>query len=138
MEETKKNIIINICASQDHFGAYSVNCEGIYGAGDTIDEVKADVENAIALIKKNLPEDRWPDEIKGEYELEWHYDTQSLLLHYGTLMSLAGLERITGVHQKQLWAYMHGRSKPRRPQADRIEAGLHRFGQELSSLSVFC
>ena len=102
MSEVKKSIIINICASQDHFGAYSVNCEGIYGAGDTIDEVKADVENAIALIKKNLPEDRWPEEIKGEYELEWHYDTQSLLLHYGTVMSLAGLERITGVHQKQL------------------------------------
>jgi predicted RNase H-like HicB family nuclease len=70
MEGKKKKIIINICASQDHFGAYSVNCEGIYGAGDTIDEVKADVEKAIALIKKNLPEDRWPEEIKGEYELE--------------------------------------------------------------------
>ena len=35
-------------------------------------------------------------------------------------------------------AYMHGHSKPRHPQADRIEAGLRRFGQELTSLSVFC
>ena len=131
-----EKIIINICASNDSFGAFSVNCEGIYAAGDTIDEVKADVHEAIRLIKANLPEDRWPAQIKGEYEIEWHYDTQSLLLHYGTLMSLSGLARITGIHQKQLWAYMHGRSKPRPKQADRIERGIHDFGRELSTLAV--
>lgn len=129
-------LIINICASADHFGAYSANCDGIYAAGDTIDEVKADVNEAIRLIKANLPEDRWPEPLKEDFEIEWHYDTQSLLLHYGTLMSLSGLERITGVHQKQLWAYMHGRSKPRRQQADRIEQGIRNFGQELSNLAL--
>ena len=131
-----EKIIINICASSDSFGAYSENCDGIFAAGDTIDEVKADVIEVISLIKKNLPEDRWPEQIKSDYVIEWHYDTQSLLLHYGTLMSLSGLERITGVHQKQLWAYMHGRSKPRRKQAERIEHGIRNFGQELSTIAV--
>lgn len=129
-----EKIIINICASKDSFGAYSVNCEGIYGAGDTIEECKADVKEAVRLIKENLPENRWPEPIKGDFEFEWHYDVQSLLLHYGTMLSLSGLERITGVHQKQLWAYMHGRSKPRRQQAERIENGVRRFGEELSAL----
>ena len=91
---------MNICASPDSFGAYSENCEGIYAAGDTVEECKKDVEVAIALIKKNLPEERWPEQIKGEYTLIWHYDIQSLLLHYGSLLSLAGLERLTGIHQK--------------------------------------
>lgn len=131
-----KKLIINICASADSFGAYSENCEGIYAAGNTIDEVKADVEKAIKLIKEELPENRWPEQIKDEYEIEWHYDTQSLLLYYGTLMSLSGLEHITGVHQKQLWAYMHGRSKPRRKQAERIEDGIRNFGRELSTIAV--
>lgn len=127
---------MNICASSDSFGAYSENCEGIFASGDTIEQVKADTYEAIRLIKENLPEERWPEQIKGEFEIEWHYDTQSLLLHYGTLMSLSGLERITGIHQKQLWAYMHGRSKPRRQQAERIEQGVRRFGRELASLAV--
>ena len=131
-----EKIIINICARSDSFGAYSENCDGIFAAGNTIDEVKADVIEAISLIKNNLPEDRWPEQIKSDYVIEWHYDTQSLLLHYGTLMSLSGLERITGVHQKQLWAYMHGRSKPRRKQAERIEHGIRNFGQELSTIAL--
>ena len=129
-------IIMNICASADSFGAYSENCEGIYAAGDTIDACKKDVEKVIELIKKNLPEDQWPEQITGDYQLVWHYDTQSLLLNYATLLSLAGLERLTGIHQKQLWAYMHGRSKPRKQQKERIENALHRFADELTNVSV--
>lgn len=129
-------IIMNICASADSFGAYSENCEGIYAAGDTIDACKKDVEKVIELIKKNLPEDQWPEQIKGDYQLVWHYDTQSLLLNYATLLSLAGLGRLTGIHQKQLWAYMHGRSKPRKQQKERIENALHRFADELTNVSV--
>ena len=127
---------MNICASNDSFGAYSENCDGIYAAGDTVEACKQDVEKAIELIKENLPEERWPEEIKGEYRLVWHYDIQSLLLNYGSLLSLSGLERLTGIHQKQLWAYMHGRSKPRRQQKERIENALHRFAGELSDVSV--
>lgn len=127
---------MNICASSDSFGAYSENCEGIYAAGNTIEECKKDVETAISLIKKNLPEEQWPEQIKGEYKLVWHYDVQSLLLYYGTLLSLSGLERVTGIHQKQLWAYMHGRSKPRQQQKERIAQALHRFAGELADVEV--
>lgn len=134
--EMKAKLIINICASQDSFGAFSENCDGIYAAGDTIDECKKDVETAIELIKKNLPEEQWPNIIKGEYEIVWHYDVQSLLLYYGSIMSLSGIEKISGIHQKQLWAYMHGRSKPRAAQKQKLESALHRFGNELSKMAV--
>lgn len=127
---------MNICASSDSFGAYSENCDGIYAAGNTIEECKKDVVTAIELIKKNLPEEQWPEQIKGEYRLVWHYDVQSLLLYYGTMLSLSGLERVTGIHQKQLWAYMHGRSRPRKQQKERIEESLHRFADELSDVGV--
>ena len=127
---------MNICASSDSFGAYSENCEGIYAAGGTVEECKNDVEVAIALIKKNLPEERWREQIKGDYTLVWDYAIQSLLLYYGGLLSLSGLERLTGIHQKQLWSYMHGRSKPRIQQKQRIEKALHSFANELADVSV--
>lgn len=62
---------MNISASNDSFGAFSENCEGIYAAGDTIEDTKADTYEAIRLIKENLPEDRWPEQIKGEFEIVW-------------------------------------------------------------------
>ncbi|MCF0254933.1 MAG: hypothetical protein HUK10_01410 [Bacteroides heparinolyticus] len=131
-----ERIIMNICASSDSFAAYSESCEGIYAAGDTVEECKKDVETAIDLIKKNLPEEQWPEQIKKDYILVWRYDVQSLLYYYGNMLSLSGLERLTGIHQKQLWAYMHGRSKPRVQQKERIEKALHGFAAELSELSL--
>lgn len=129
-------IVMRIGSSKDHFGAYSENCEGIYAAGDTVEECKKDAEKAIEAIKKNLPEEQWPEPIKGDYRLVWQYDIQSLLLYYGSILSLSGLERLTGIHQKQLWAYMHGRSTPRTAQKERIITAIHRFAAELSEVSL--
>ena len=63
--------------SKDFFDAYSENCDGIYAAGESVDAVKADTLEAIRLIKKNLPEERWPKQIKGDYEIEWKFDVAS-------------------------------------------------------------
>lgn len=131
-----KKLVVNICASKDSIGAYSVNGEGIYGAGNSIKDCQDDVLKSIEEIKQTLPPDEWPDILKEEYDIEWHYDVQTLLLHYGALMSLSGLERITGINQKQLWAYMNGRSKPRRKQVDRIENSIRIFGGELSRVHL--
>lgn len=93
---------MNISASKDMFGAFSENCEGIYAAGDTIEETKADTYEAIRLIKKNLPEERWPERIKGDYEIEWKFDVPSFLEYCSSFISLAGMEKMTGINQKQL------------------------------------
>lgn len=69
-----KRIEVIIERSKDLFTAYSNNCEGIYGAGNTIEEVKEDVRTSIEQIKKEIPEGRWPYEIKGEYELVFKLD----------------------------------------------------------------
>ena len=95
---------MTICASEDSFGAYSENCNGIWAAGDTVEACKADAEKAIELIKKNLPESQWPEPIKGDYEIEWRYDTESFMYYYGSLISLSGMERITGIYHMLLWA----------------------------------
>lgn len=131
-----EKIIMNISASKDSFGAFSENCEGIYAAGDTIEDTKADTYEAIRLIKENLPEDRWPEQIKGEFEIVWKFDVPSFLEYYSEYLSLAGMEKMTGINQKQLSNYLHHRAVPRPKQADRIISGLHRFARELLSITL--
>ena len=121
--------------SKDFFDAYSDNCDGIYASGENMEAVKSDALEAIRLIKKNLPEDRWPEQIKGEFEIEWKFDVPSFLEYYGDYLSLSGMERMTGINQKQLSNYLHRRAVPRQKQADRIMRGLHRFAREILSIT---
>lgn len=134
--ENKKKIVMVIEKSEDYFSAYSDNCDGIYAAGDSIESVKADTYEAINLIKKNLPEDRWPEEIKGEFYIEWKLDVQSFLEYYSKYMSLSGMERITGINQKQLSTYLNRRAVPRHKQAERIINGIHKFANELLNITL--
>lgn len=134
--ESKKKIVMVIEKSEDFFSAYSENCDGIYAAGDSIEAVKADTYEAIDLIKKNLPEERWPEEIRGEFDIEWKLDVQSFLEYYSKYMSLAGMERVTGINQKQLSTYLNRRAVPRRKQAERIVNGIHKFANELLSITL--
>ena len=45
-----KKIEVIIERSKDLFTAYSNNCEGIYGAGNTIEEVKEDLHPSVLRI----------------------------------------------------------------------------------------
>ena len=131
-----EKIIMIIEKSKDFFDAYSDNCDGSYAAGEDIEAVKADTMEAIRLIKKNLPEERWPEQIKGDFEIEWKFDVPSFLEYYGGIMSLAGMEKMTGINQKQLSNYLNHRAVPRQKQADRIITGMHKFARELLSITL--
>lgn len=132
----KNKIIMVIEKSNDFFDAYSDNCDGIYAGGKDIPEVKANVLEAIDALKKNLPEERWPEQLKGDYEIEWKLDVPSFLEYYSNFMSLAGMERATGINQKQLSNYLNHRAVPRRRQAERIMNGIHKFASELMSITL--
>lgn len=129
-------IIMMVGASKDSIGAYSENCDGIYAAGDSLEEVKADTYRAIESIKKNLPKERWPQQIKGEFEIEWKFDVPSFLEYYSQFLSLTGMEKLTGINQKQLSNYLNHRAKPRQKQVNRIVDGIHAFANELLSISL--
>ncbi len=131
-----EKIIMIIERSKDLIDAYSDNCEGIYAAGDSLDAVKANTLEAISLIKSNLPENQWPEQIKGEYTIEYKFDVQSFLEYYKDILTLAGLEKITGINQKQLSNYLNNRAVPRRKQVERISDGLHKFATDMLSISL--
>lgn len=131
-----EKILMTIEKTSDFYSAYSENCDGIYSAGESIADVKSDTEEAVRLIKKNLPEDQWPEAIKGDYEIVYKLDPVSFLKYYSGFLSLSGLGKITGINPKQLSNYLNGRAVPRRRQLDRISDGIHKFANELLNVSL--
>ncbi len=129
-------LIINVCASTDSFGAFGENCRGIFAAGDSVAEVKENTYEAIRIYKEVTPESEWAEPIRENWPVEWHFDTQSLLLYYQGIFTNAALERLTGINQKQLWNYSKGISKPRKQAKEKIQNALHALGSELLQFSL--
>jgi len=109
-------------------GGYSVYCvtEMFTGMGDSAEAAKIDMLDQMKFFKETAVEDGhgYPKFLDDPFEVVYKFDTESLLEYY------------SGIHQKQLWSYLHGKSKPRKAQVEKIENGLHRFGNELISLSL--
>lgn len=121
-------------------GTFSVFCttEMFTGMGDTAESAKLDMRRQMDFFKKSAIEDgfSYPDFLNEDFEIVYKFDTESLLEYYSGILSLSGLEKITGIHQKQLWSYLHKKSKPRKAQIEKIEKGLHSLGSELISISL--
>ncbi len=124
-------------AKDGGFGVYCTD-QPFTGMGDTAQAAKVNMMEAMKFHKKVCIEEglTYPAFLDEPYEVVYKFDTESLLAYYSGILSLSGLERITGIHQKQLWSYLHGKSKPRRAQVEKIESGLHRFGNELITISL--
>lgn len=126
-----KTVKIIIEKTPDMFSAYAENVEGIYGGGDTAEEAKQSILNAISLTKEYNDPENIPGILKGSYNVEYAFDTQSLLNYYNGIFSFSALERITNINQKQLQHYSSGLKKPRQQQKQKIEEGLHKLAAEL-------
>lgn len=120
-------------------GTFTVYCkdEIFSGAGDTIEAAKADMAQQMAFYKETAQEEgfKYPEWMDGEYTVNYVIDMTSLMAYYvgNGIFTLAGLEKVTGISQKQLWAYLNG-TKPRKAQQDRIAAGLRSLNQDLSTI----
>jgi len=129
-------LIIQIEASSDFFDGFAINCEGISGAGQNVAACKENILEGLRLLKESRPMEQWPDLLKGEYEIEFRYDVQSILSYYSNVFTKPALERLTGINQKQLHHYATGLKKPREPQRKKIEDALHKLGSELLSVQL--
>ena len=124
-------IKVTIEKGADLFSAWAENIPGIYGEGESVKEVKEDILKAIALFKEHNDEKNIPEELKGDYNIEWHFDVQSFLQYYSGIFTKAALERITGINQKQLGHYASGLKTPRKAQVEKIETALHNFFDDM-------
>ena len=124
--------------AESNYSAYVEELTGVGGIGDTLDEVKKDLEAGLVILKEACIEygDPVPEELQGEYKIVFRMDTKSFLQMYCKVFTKSALERMTGINQKQLWHYANGLSKPRPAQVKKIESALHRLGEELISLEL--
>ncbi len=124
--------------AEHNFGAYVEEIDGVGGIGDTLDEVKKDLEEGLVVLKEVCIEDGYPvpEELQGEYEIVFRMDTRSFLKMYCKIFTKSALERMTGINQKQLWHYANGLSTPRPATVAKIEKALHQLGEELLSLEL--
>ena len=116
-----------------HFGEDTKDLTfGLLGQGNTVPEAIADFYNSRDEMKELYAETgkSFPDNI----EFNFRYDTASFLAYYSKVLSLAGLERITGVNQGQLSHYVTGHRKPSPKTVEKIEKSLHAFAQEISQV----
>jgi len=131
-----ETLTIIIEKSSDFFDAYAENCVGIYGAGSSAEEAKENALEGLRLLKETKTRDEWPDILKGDYDIQFKFDTQSILAYYSDIFSKPALEKLTGINQKQLHHYASGYRKPREQQRKKIEQALHQLGAELLSVRL--
>lgn len=103
----------------------------INGFGDTVEDAKSDILLAYGEMKELIKAEGKPI---PELEFEYKFDVASFLEHYSKVLSLAGLERLTGVAQGQLSHYVTGRRKPSHKTVEKIEKSLHNFAAEISQV----
>lgn len=116
-----------------HFGNDTKNLTfSLLGQGNTVEEAIEDFYNSKDEIKEMYFESRrdFPENL----EFNFKYDTASFLAYYSKVLSLAGLQRITGVNQGQLSHYVTGRRKPSPKTIEKIEKSLHAFANEISQV----
>lgn len=119
-------------------GTFDVYCtkEIFSGAGETIEEAKQDMLDQIALYRETAIKEgfKYPEFLDDEFKVQYSVDSLSLMRYYvlSGLFSLAGMEKMTGINQKQLWSYLHG-TKPRKAQSIRIKEGFEKLRKDLNA-----
>lgn len=103
------------------------------GAGRTAEEAIEAFEANYEEMKRNALAD---GDIFVEAEYVYSFDVPSFLNYYKDKISLAGLEKITGVAQGQLSHYLSGQSKPRKETVEKIQKSINEFGAVLKDLKL--
>jgi hypothetical protein len=106
---------------------------GIFGEGDTVKEAVEDFFASYEEMKEFHKEQK---KYFVEAEFEIKYDIASFLNYYSNKLSLAGLEKITGVNQRQLSHYVNGTNRPSKQTIRKINHSLHDFANELNQLQL--
>lgn len=104
----------------------------VTGTGETVEEARKTFSAGYEDMKALFAEDGKEFE---DLEFVFQYDIASFLQYYGYAFSLAGLERITGINQKQLGHYISGYRNPSPKTKQKIEESIRKFSEELSAVS---
>jgi predicted RNase H-like HicB family nuclease len=76
-------VVVNIERTKNHYSAYAENAKGVYGAGNTLEEVKEAIKEGIRLIKKHNKGSTLPTILKRKYTIEFRKTKSVVMRAYG-------------------------------------------------------
>lgn len=129
-----KKVKVFIEKGADEYSAFMDDTPLSYsciGTGSTVEEAIDDFKQAYEEMRSYYTSIGKDFE---EIEVEFFYDVPSFLQDYAYAFTLAGLERITGVNQKQLGHYISGYRKPSRRTIDKIQKSVRIFANNLAAV----
>ena len=135
-----KTVEVTISIAKDGF--YTASCAdhpSLFGGGSTPGAALDELKETLRLVREDGRDAAaaYPDWLDGEYEFQTKWNVQDLMTYYAGVITPSALGRLSGINPKQVWSYMHGKSRPRKAQLDKMGSALHRLGQELIHVS-FC
>ena len=128
MKISIKKVKMIIEKTDTGFSAYSVD-QSVYTTGKTIPEL---IDNALEAINLFLEEEDiilTPDQIKFEIDFKQFFQ-------YYKVLNAKSLADKIGMNPTLLSQYVQGHKKPSRTQTEKILAGIHQIGKELSEINL--
>lgn len=132
MEKRVLNVVIS--GGKDDYGAWIEEAPEVCGAGATVEEVKQSIQEGLGLFLEDNND--IPEQLRGEISFNFRFDISGYIKHLSEVISFAGLHKITGVNQKQLWDYANGYRKPNRTTAEKIVNGMNRYRDAMGEMQL--
>jgi predicted RNase H-like HicB family nuclease len=133
-----KELLVIVEITNTGYSAYVPLLPGCITVGDTYDEIKLNIKEAIALYIEDMEEDGEvvPDFLKKEYGICLRVDVRELFEHFKGILTKSALSKITGINSSLISQYVMGIKHPSEKQAKKIEKALHELGQEFLSVRL--
>lgn len=133
-----KTVDVTINVAKDGF--YCAYCDGyptLFGGGKTPDDAVEELKETLRMVKEDGQEAAlvYPDWLDDGFVFQTHWDVETMLRYFSGIITPTALGNLSGIHPKQIWSYMHGKTKPRKAQVARIENAVHQLGRQLLQIS---
>lgn len=123
--------------SDGSYIAYNTTGEKVQliGTGDSVKEAKEDFFNSIDEVLQTYNEigDDIPEFLNEP--IEFRFDISSLFEYY-SMFNVSALGRYLGINDSLMRQYRNGSAQISEKQLEKIEAGIHRLGSELTALRL--
>ncbi|HEY3372311.1 MAG TPA: type II toxin-antitoxin system HicB family antitoxin [Prolixibacteraceae bacterium] len=132
-----KTVNVVVEKTNTGYSAYIPDVVGIASVGDTFNELRENVQEALVLYLETSRQfgDSLPEILSEEYQLAFKFDIQTFMEWLPKVMSQKGLSDIAGMNESLISQYAHGVKNPGPKQLKRMETALHRFADDLHAIS---
>ena len=133
----KKKVKIVVEKASEGFSAYVPELPGCITFGETLNEIKRNIREAINFQLEGMREDgeKIPSNLQNDFEIELKLDVAQVFDVYKSI-NASGFAKRIGMSQSLLSQYVNGIKKPSEKQSRRILEGVVGFGKELSHIKV--